>query len=307
MLRPVSLLLLLSLGLLLVWSGCGTPSGAVGAGSRGERFFLLKCNGCHPSGGQGAGPPVESAELALGILEKGKTSGRHAVPDGEWDPFIAYLRLRFPGTPAPPAASTAAATPAAVPGAAPAPPPAGVADAGPAPAATAPVPAVAPSMSGDVARGERYYQAKCNRCHPGGGKGRGPAVVGKAVPGVLVKNSSGGRHAVPPEEWDHLLVYMVALGGVPAGGAAPDAGTPGPALAAPTPTTPIAPTAPPTTPPTALPTAPPTPTPPAGPPEGGVLPPSAGMVNCTCACQCPPNAPPETLPAACLCQCSCPR
>ena len=54
----------------------------------------------------------------------------------------------------------------------------------------------------DAARGQKYFTVKCNACHPSGGQGAGPALVGKAPPGPLKKNNSGGRHNVPDAEWE---------------------------------------------------------------------------------------------------------
>ena len=336
--------------------GCSTPAGAggaagAGAASKGEKFFLTKCNACHKDGGMG--PPID-AGMAPSFLERGKTSGRHGVPEAEWDTLIGYINQRYG---APTVVATNPATGETV--------------------ATAPVAVAAPiaaAPTGDPARGERYFQAKCNRCHPNGGKGVGPSTIGKPVPGPLKAAATGGRHDVAPDEYDGVLAYMQQLGGgaaAPVAAVAPVAATPvaavvaaapssgdpaagsaywqakcnkchpggnkgiGPAVAGkPVPgvlkpaiggrhdvapdqfenllaymTTigavragTVATAAPAATPavgttPVATPAA----------ATGGGIPMNAGMVPCTCACQCPPGAPPNALPAACICQCSCPR
>ena len=40
------------------------------------------------------GPPID-AGMAPSFLERGKTSGRHAVPEAEWDTLINYLNQRY--------------------------------------------------------------------------------------------------------------------------------------------------------------------------------------------------------------------
>ena len=42
----------------------------------------MKCNACHPNGGQGAGPPIDVG-MAPSFLERGKTSGRSDDNDPE--------------------------------------------------------------------------------------------------------------------------------------------------------------------------------------------------------------------------------
>jgi cytochrome c2 len=355
-----------SLGLLLggtllatvIAVGCSTATGAAGAAaagaSRGERFFRTKCNACHPGGGQGAGPAIDLG-MAPEFLERGKTSGRHAVPEADWEPLFAYMNTAFGG---------GAAVAAAVPGAAPV--VAAVPTTMPAP------PAVPTTMAavGDAAAGGVYFQAKCQKCHPGGAK-----ITGKAIPGVLVKGGSG-KHGVDAASFDNLMAFLPSLGAVPQA-AAPVMATPAPPATTTTTTTAVA-----TAPaagggdtqagaqyfdmkckkchpggskitgkaipgvlvaggsgkhgveaaqfenllsylvtigavragggpvaagPSGTTMAPPPPPPPTTTTGSGTIPTNAGMVPCTCNCQCPPGAPPEALPAACICQCSCPR
>jgi len=333
-------------------AGCSTPNTGAANPSRGQRFFQTKCNACHPGGGQGAGPPIDLA-MAPDFLERGKSSGRHAVPEADWEPLMGHLQQLLG------AGSPAAAAPVAVAGA---------------PAAAAPVaaaPVVVAAAAGDPAQGQPYFQNKCAKCHPGGNK-----IVGKTVPGVLQSGGSG-KHGIPADQFDNVVAYLTTIGAVRAGGApaaaaqpAPVAVQPAPVAAQPAATTPAsgdaasgggffqtkcakchpggnkitgktvpgvlqaggsgkhgvpaehfdnllaylttigavrvgsAPVAAAPTGGTA------TSTPVAAPttvPNGGIIPMNAGMVNCSCACQCPANTPQEALPAACLCQCSCPR
>jgi mono/diheme cytochrome c family protein len=309
--------LLLSVSLVGL-SSCSTSTGAggasaAGAGDRGERFFRAKCNGCHPGGGQGAGPAID-VSLADSVLERGKTSGRHAVPEAEWDALLGYMNRSFAGGTAPTAVAAAPTDAAATPAApAPAPAPAAPPAAAPVAPAAAPAPAqVAVAPSGDLAAGGAYYQQKCQKCHPGGGAGIGPSIVGKAAPGVLKTSNAPGRHNVPAKSINDLVAYMVSLGAV---------GPAGPANVATVTTTPTTTTTTTTTAQPATVTQPPTMKPgpavtavtpaatatctdgamPAGPAR---TPGNASFTATSCSCLCPPNAPPAAIPAACQCSCA---
>lgn len=127
----------------------------------------------------------------------------------------------------------------------------------------------------DPARGQKYFQVKCNSCHPSGGQGAGPALIGKPVPGPLKKSSSGGRHNVPDAEFDSLLAYLTPIMQPQAAAAVPAApvGVPAAPAAAPAPA--------------------PAPTP------------EAGMKTCNCTCQCPVGTPAGQM-QNCTCACACP-
>jgi mono/diheme cytochrome c family protein len=217
-----------------VIAACSTPSGAGGgaanAGSQGERYFKLKCNACHPNGGQGAGPPIDLS-LAPSFLERGKTSGRHGVPEFEFEPLIAYMNQAF-------GAGMVAGTPT------PTPTPMPTTPTPTTPTPTTPTPTPTPTAAaptGDPAKGERYFQAKCNRCHPNGGKGVGPSTLARPVPGPLKVATTGGRHDVPGDEYDSLLTFMVQKYGATMGGATAAAPAPTPTVT-PTPTPTVTPT-----------------------------------------------------------------
>ncbi len=184
--------------------GCSTPGpgGASAGASRGERFFLTKCNSCHPNGGQGAGPPIDVG-LAPDFLERGKTSGRHAVPEVDWEPLLGYLNQRF-GSGAAVATTTPEATPTTTPAVT-------------TPTTTTAPVAVAAAPAGDAAAGGAFFQTKCAKCHPGGSK-----ITGKAIPGVLVSGGTG-KHGVDPTQFDNLLAHLVTLGAVRTGAAQPAA------------------------------------------------------------------------------------
>ncbi len=417
--RIPSLLFAVILGLFvsgLGVGGCQTPGATVAPLSRGEKFFRTKCSACHPDGGQGVGPAID-ATIAASFLERGKSAGRHGVPEVEWEPLLAFLGERF---------STQAAVPAtAVAGA--------ETGAAPPPSTTAAV--VGERMLGGVgtgagtgavdgARGARWFEARCNKCHPGTGRGVGPALTARSLPGPLKRSPTSGRHDVPPDEFDSLLAYIAGRVGAPvptpasgaalAGSAVPGGVVPAtnPIAPAPLGSAPLAATAVSSSVDAAAGAAffqtkcmkchlggrnivgrtlpgllqPDVPgkhgvpsavfesllshlvtlgavrgaaaaapagvsagtTAPSGPavagaasPTGGTvaggagcapastagptapgqgataatpvrpttapIPAHAGMVPCTCNCQCPPGAPPAALPAACICQCTCPR
>jgi cytochrome c2 len=216
--------------------GCSTPTGVAGASmvaARGERFFRAKCNACHPGGGQGSGPAID-LEIAPTFLERGKVTGRHAVPEAEWEPLFAYMTLSFGVAPVTAPVAAAAPLAAAPVAAAPAPAPAPGAPVAAAPVAAAPAPAPAPApaattttipvapsatVAGDPAAGAVYFKAKCQKCHPGGSK-----IAGKAIPGVLVKGGSG-KHGVEPGSFDNLMGYLPSLGAVLSAAVAPSTTT----------------------------------------------------------------------------------
>jgi hypothetical protein len=130
-----------------------------------------------------------------------------------------------------------------------------------------------PGGKADTARGQKYFMAKCNACHPNGGAGAGPTIVGKLPPGPLVKGTSG-RHAVPSDEFDSLIAYITPI-------MQPQAAAPAAAPAA---------------------AATPAATPAAAP---AVAPAPPGFKNCNCNCQCPLNTPPGQI-QNCTCSCACP-
>ena len=70
---------------------------------------------------------------------------------------------------------------------------------GPASAASPPV------FSPEETHGSELFAHFCNRCHPGGMKGRGPALITKPLPGFLIKTQVrmgfGGMTAFPGFKW----------------------------------------------------------------------------------------------------------
>lgn len=86
----IPLLCALSLSLLAACaSGRGGGGGAVSA-ARGEKYFKMKCNSCHPGDGQGAGPALLGKALP-GPLKQSSSGGRHNVPAAEWGSLLAFL------------------------------------------------------------------------------------------------------------------------------------------------------------------------------------------------------------------------
>jgi mono/diheme cytochrome c family protein len=73
-----------------------------------------------------------------------------------------------------------------------------------------------------VAHGQAVFMAKCNKCHPGGDAGLGPALNNKPLPGFLVRYQA--RHGMgampafdadelPDKELDDVSAYLEALRG----------------------------------------------------------------------------------------------
>ena len=162
LLSPFAVVVIGALSAVAVVAGCSTPNAGAASPSRGERFFQTRCNACHPGGGQGAGPPIDLA-MAPDFLERGKTSGRHGVPEADWEPLMAHLQQRL--------GSGDAVAPVAV---------------AAAPVGAAPIAVAVAAPAGDPAIGQPYFQNKCAKCHPGGNK-----IAGKTVPGVLQAGGSG--------------------------------------------------------------------------------------------------------------------
>ena len=50
----------------------------------------------------------------------------------------------------------------------------------------------------ELARGEQAYKFHCDKCHPGGEQGLGPALSNKPLPGFLIKTQvRAGVGAMP--------------------------------------------------------------------------------------------------------------
>ena len=71
-----------------------------------------------------------------------------------------------------------------------------------------------------VANGETVYMTSCQKCHPGGAAGLGPAINDKPLPGFLlrfqVRNGLGVMPAfkedvISDEQLDDLVAYLKAL------------------------------------------------------------------------------------------------
>ncbi|KUG08753.1 c-type cytochrome [Solirubrum puertoriconensis] len=76
-----------------------------------------------------------------------------------------------------------------------------------------------------VQRGHLVYMQNCQKCHPGGEAGAGPAVNNVPLPGVALRfrvrsraffagvgrMPSFKKHEISPEQLDDLVVYMKAL------------------------------------------------------------------------------------------------
>lgn len=74
--------------------------------------------------------------------------------------------------------------------------------------------------SGTLAQGETLYMFHCNKCHPGGGKGLGPAIHNKPLPRFLIKaqvRAGAGampgfsRELISGEELEWVIDYIELL------------------------------------------------------------------------------------------------
>lgn len=74
--------------------------------------------------------------------------------------------------------------------------------------------------SPELARGEQAYKFHCDKCHPGGEQGLGPALTNKPLPGFLIKTQvRAGVGAMPAftkrlltdEQLDSVVAYLETL------------------------------------------------------------------------------------------------
>ena len=88
--------------------------------------------------------------------------------------------------------------------------------------------APAPSLTQEAAAGQVAFMEKCNRCHPGGEAGLGPALNDKPFPDFLkrfqIRHGLGVMPHFPKEELsdaqlDGILEYLKLLRDQPAAGA----------------------------------------------------------------------------------------
>lgn len=71
-----------------------------------------------------------------------------------------------------------------------------------------------------VARGQKVYMERCDKCHPGGDAGLGPALNNKPFPGFLIafqaRHGLGAMPAfteeeIPGPDLDAVTAYLTAL------------------------------------------------------------------------------------------------
>lgn len=71
-----------------------------------------------------------------------------------------------------------------------------------------------------VARGQKVYMDRCDKCHPGGDAGLGPAINNKPLPGFMVefqaRHGMGAMPAfteeeIPRPDLDAVTAYLKAL------------------------------------------------------------------------------------------------
>lgn len=77
-----------------------------------------------------------------------------------------------------------------------------------------------PLADQEIAKGEVVYMNYCQKCHPGGEAGLGPAINNKPLPGFMIKfqvrNGLGMMPAfkeevIPDEELDNMVAYLKTL------------------------------------------------------------------------------------------------
>jgi len=76
------------------------------------------------------------------------------------------------------------------------------------------------NMTAVVAEGEHEFMEYCNKCHPGGAAGLGPAINNKALPGLFirfqVRNGLGtmpafSKDVISKEEMNKLVAYLKTI------------------------------------------------------------------------------------------------
>lgn len=76
------------------------------------------------------------------------------------------------------------------------------------------------AFSDNAAKGKKVFMDKCNRCHPGGMGGLGPAIINKPLPPFLIKfQVRNGLGAMPSfnkdrlskEDLNNLVTYIKKL------------------------------------------------------------------------------------------------
>lgn len=77
-----------------------------------------------------------------------------------------------------------------------------------------------PMLTDNAAKGRIVFMGSCNRCHPGGMAGLGPAIINKPLPSFLIKfQVRNGLGTMPSFHKDHisneklnnLVAYIKAL------------------------------------------------------------------------------------------------
>lgn len=194
-------------------SVAGASMGEGGPVVAGKAVVEKNCSPCHPGGHKGIGPDLGAPDFKTRYPQDADVAkvirgGRNVMPawstskvsDDDLTNVIAFIRSLSGGSSA--LAATDSSTPAATGGSATA-------------AATATsVPST--GYSNVLANGQVAFDKNCGACHPGGGKGTGPALNStdfkRRYPQdsdilAVVRTGSGGKHAV----FSHALLTDGAL------------------------------------------------------------------------------------------------
>ncbi|HLN73547.1 MAG TPA: cytochrome c [Prolixibacteraceae bacterium] len=77
-----------------------------------------------------------------------------------------------------------------------------------------------PVLPEKALRGEKVFMKSCNRCHPSGMSGLGPAIINKTLPGFMIKSQvrigfgampSFNKDRISKEQLDDLVGYIKEL------------------------------------------------------------------------------------------------
>ena len=72
-------------------------------------------------------------------------------------------------------------------------------------------------LNAEEVRGQTVFMQRCNRCHPGGMSGLGPALVNKPLPGFIIKFQvrhglgvmpSFDKKSIPDEDLKSLISWL---------------------------------------------------------------------------------------------------
>ncbi len=75
-------------------------------------------------------------------------------------------------------------------------------------------------LSPEAVEGQKVFMEYCNKCHPGGMSGLGPAIINKELPGVLIRAQvrtglgtmpAFNEEQLAEDELDAIVTYLTSL------------------------------------------------------------------------------------------------